>query len=249
MIGHGEPHLRGDVHVDVLIQPLPAPGDEVVEAHELLHERVDRALVADHVHGVTECRTKHHGLGQLALLHEAFVGELLRTDPAKLVGGRVPDAVPDLAGDVTEEHGLVRRADVAAAVVARLGQPVEGLVGEIDRLRRQRLRSLHPQSDDRERPEPQEVRRRLRVVRHPVAQELDERRQRRAVHEAVAGDARFGRMNRRVRVPGGLGARGELAELSVIVGGRHLAVAHPQDAVAVDVDPGDERAGADLVLG
>src|SRR5439155_24833635 len=144
---HRDPHLRRDVHVDVLVEALPSAGDEVVEAHELAHERVDGLLVADEIHRVAEGRAQHDALGELTLLYEALVRELLRAAAAQRLGRGRPDLVAHVAGDVAEEDGLVGRANLGAAAVPGLGEAVEGLVREVDRLRWQRLWTVDPQPD------------------------------------------------------------------------------------------------------
>ena len=236
MVGHGEPHLGGDVHVDVLIQPLPSTGDEIVEPQELLHERVNGALVADHVHGVSERRSEHHRFGELGLLHEPFLGQLRRADPTQLVRRRIPDTVADVTGDVAKQDRLVRPAHLAPTVVPRLAQTVERLVRKVDRLGRQRLRPFHPQADDGERAEAQEACRRLGLVRNRIAEQIDQRRQRDRVHDAIAGDPLLRRPRGGKGVPLLLGPGGEQRELTVEIGARDLPVSDRDDAIAVDFD-------------
>src|SRR5712692_11201139 len=38
VLGHSDTHLGRDVHVDVFVKALTPAGDEVLEAHELLHD-------------------------------------------------------------------------------------------------------------------------------------------------------------------------------------------------------------------
>src|SRR6266508_4075223 len=155
VFGHRDAHLRRDVHVHVLVEALSPAGDQVLEAHELVHERVDRLLVAHDVHRIAERAAQDDRLRELVLAHESLLGELPGAAAAELVGRGAPDRVADVAGDVAEEDGFIGSADLGAAVIPGLGEAIEGLVGEVIQLFRKGAGTLHPESDDRERAESQ----------------------------------------------------------------------------------------------
>src|SRR5207249_3742156 len=126
MLGHRDPHLRGDIHVDVLVEALPAAGHEIVEAHQLVDEGLHHRLEADEIDGVAGRRAQDHALGDVLLAAETLRRQLPRAAPPEVRGGRRPDRVARLAGDVAEHDGLVRRTDLRTAVVPRLRYAVEG---------------------------------------------------------------------------------------------------------------------------
>src|SRR5207247_3893237 len=71
---------------------------------------------------------------------------------------------------------------------------------------------------------------------------------RRGVHDPVAGDPLLGTALAVERIHRLFGSRREHAELPAAAGPRHRAVAHAGHAIPGDVDAGDERVRADLVL-